>query len=51
MDTSLLYLISDPTDPVVVWGKVAGHFEKKCGKMNEKSLGGVEYFLTFLDDK
>ena len=29
MDTSLLYLISDPTDPVVVWGKLAGQFEKK----------------------
>ena len=22
-----------------------------CGKMGEKSLGGAEYFLTFLDDK
>ena len=22
-----------------------------CGKMNEKSLGGAEYFLTFIDDK
>ena len=21
-----------------------------CGKMGEKSLGGAEYFLTFLDD-
>ena len=29
VDTSLLYLISDPTDPVVVWGKLAGQFEKK----------------------
>ena len=22
-----------------------------CGKMNEKSLGGAEYFLSFIDDK
>ena len=22
-----------------------------CGKMNERSLGGAEYFLTFIDDK
>ena len=22
-----------------------------CGKLNEKSLGGAEYFLTFIDDK
>ena len=22
-----------------------------CGKMNEKSIGGAEYFLTFTDDK
>ena len=22
-----------------------------CGKMGEKTLGGAEYFLTFLDDK
>ena len=22
-----------------------------CGKMNKKSLGGAEYFLTFIDDK
>jgi len=21
-----------------------------CGKMNAKSLGGAEYFLTFIDD-
>ena len=31
MDTSLLYLIKDPTDPVVVWGKLASQFEKKLG--------------------
>ena len=29
VDTSLLYLIKDPTDPVVVWGKLASQFEKK----------------------
>jgi len=29
VDTSLLHLINDPTDPVVVWGKLAGQFEKK----------------------
>ena len=29
VDTSLLYLISDPQDPVVVWGKLADQFEKK----------------------
>jgi len=29
VDTSLLYLINDPTDPVMVWGKLAGQFEKK----------------------
>ena len=28
VDTSLLYLIKDPTDPVV-WGKLASQFEKK----------------------
>ena len=22
-----------------------------CGKLNEKSLGGGQYFLTFIDDK
>ena len=22
-----------------------------CGKVNSKSLGGAEYFLTFIDDK
>ena len=22
-----------------------------CGKMNEKSLSGAEYFLSFIDDK
>jgi len=22
-----------------------------CGKVNEKSLGGAEYFLSFIDDK
>ena len=29
IDTSLLYIISDPKDPVVVWGKLADQFEKK----------------------
>jgi len=30
MDTSLLlFVINDPTDPVTVWGKLAGQFEKK----------------------
>ena len=29
IDTSLLYLIPDPQDPVVVWGKLANQFEKK----------------------
>ena len=29
VDTSLLYLIRDPQDPVVVWRKLAGQFEKK----------------------
>ena len=29
VDTSLLYLISDLQDPVVVWRKLAGQFEKK----------------------
>ena len=29
VDTSLLYLISDPQDPVVVWQKLANQFEKK----------------------
>ena len=24
---------------------------KVCGKMGEKSMGGAEYFLTFVDDK
>ena len=29
VDTSLLYLINDPRDPAVVWGKLADQFEKK----------------------
>ena len=29
VDISLLYLINDPTDPVAVWGKLAGQFKKK----------------------
>jgi len=29
VNTSLLYLISDPQDPVAVWGKLADQFEKK----------------------
>ena len=29
VDTSLLYLIKDSTDPVVVWRKLAIQFEKK----------------------
>ncbi len=29
VDTSLLYLIGDPVDPVVVWKKLADQFEKK----------------------
>jgi len=24
---------------------------ESCGKMNARSLGGAEYFLTFIDDK
>ena len=30
VDNSLLYLINDLTDPVAVWGKLAGQFEKKA---------------------
>ena len=29
VDTSLLYLIGNPEDPVDVWKKLAGQFEKK----------------------
>ena len=29
VDTSLLYLIGDPEDPVTVWKKLADQFEKK----------------------
>ena len=29
VDTSLLYLIGDPDDPVVVWKKLANQFEKR----------------------
>ena len=29
VDTSLLYLVGDPEDPVVVWKKLADQFEKK----------------------
>ena len=29
VDTSLLYLIGDPEDPVAVWKKLADQFEKK----------------------
>jgi len=28
-DPSLLYLIGNPADPVVVWQKLAGQFQKK----------------------
>ena len=31
VDTTLLYLISNLQDPVVVWRKLAGHFEKNVG--------------------
>ena len=27
---SLLYLIGDPVDPSVVWGKLENHFQKPC---------------------
>ena len=30
VDTSLLYLVGDPEDPVVVWKKLADQFEKKA---------------------
>lgn len=29
VDTSLLYLLDDPTDPVVVWNKLSDQFQKK----------------------
>ena len=29
VDTSLLYIISDPQDPVAVWTKLGNQFEKK----------------------
>ena len=29
IDSLLLYLFGDPQDPVVVWKKLAGQFEKK----------------------
>ena len=29
IDPSLLYLIDDPTDPVAVWGLLAGQFQRK----------------------
>ncbi len=29
VDTSLLYLVGEPEDRVVVWGKLAAQFEKK----------------------
>ena len=29
VDTSLLYLIGDPTDPVVMWKKLGSQFQKK----------------------
>ena len=29
IDPSLLYLIADPTDPTVVWGKLSTQFQKK----------------------
>ena len=27
---SLFYLLGDPTDPTVVWGKLENHFQKPC---------------------
>ena len=29
IDRSLLYLIGDPVDPVAVWNKLSGQFQKK----------------------
>ena len=29
VDTTLLYLVGDPTDPIVVWTKLADQFQKK----------------------
>ena len=33
VDPSLLYLIGDPDDPVVVWNKLADQFQKKANKL------------------
>ena len=32
VDTSLLYLIGNPEDPVAVWKKLADQFEKRSGQ-------------------
>ena len=32
VDTSLLYLIGEPEDPVIVWKKLANQFEKRHGQ-------------------
>lgn len=29
VDTTLLYLLGDPEDPVVIWKKLSDHFQKK----------------------
>ena len=56
VDTSLLYLIKDPTDPVVVWGKLASQFEKKtwvtrldlCRKLHSLQLKDGESAQTHI---
>ena len=56
MDTSLLYLINDPTDPVVVWGMLASQFEKKtwasrldlCRKLHSLQLKDGESAQTHI---
>ena len=46
VDPSLLYLIGDPDDPVVVWNKLADQFQKKdLGK--QTSFKTEVIFATF----
>ena len=40
VDTSLLYLISNPEDPTVIWKKLADQFERKHAEADSEILAG-----------
>ena len=48
VETSLLYLIGDPEDPIVVWQKLADQFQKKTWA-NKLELQRKLYSLLLKD--